>query len=166
MQISKARSFSVATVLTAIKVDTMIHKCSLKLGLLYMFLMLGIFGFSQKNTPAQRADSLIKLMTLDEKVGQLHQLSSDFATGPITQDGDKQGQVRRGEIGSMLNLMGAARTRQLQTLAMQSRLKIPLLFGQDIIHGFRTTFPIPLAEAASWDLQAIELSARIAAIEA
>nr|MCU0374074.1 glycoside hydrolase family 3 C-terminal domain-containing protein [Chitinophagaceae bacterium] len=66
----------------------------------------------------------------------------------------------------MLNIVGAARTRQLQELALKSRLRIPLLFGQDVIHGFRTTFPIPLAEAASWDLTAIERSARIAAIEA
>lgn len=123
-------------------------------------------AFSQKKSPAQRADSLLKLMTLEEKVGQLHQLSSDFATGPIKPEGDKQGQIRRGELGSMLNVMGAARTRQLQQIALQSKRKIPLLFGQDIIHGFRTTFPIPLGEAASWDLNLIEKSARIAATEA
>ena len=69
-------------------------------------------------------------------------------------------------LGSMLNVTGVEHTRQLQEIAMQSRLKIPLLFGQDIIHGYRTTFPIPLAEAASWDLKAIQLSARIAATEA
>jgi beta-glucosidase len=66
----------------------------------------------------------------------------------------------------MINVTGEEHTRTLQEIAMQSRLKIPLLFGQDIIHGYRTTFPIPLAEAASWDLDAIRLSARIAAIEA
>jgi len=66
----------------------------------------------------------------------------------------------------MLNVTGVDHTRTLQELALQSRLKIPLLFGQDIIHGYRTIFPIPLAEAASWDLEAIEQSARIAAIEA
>nr|MCU0335110.1 glycoside hydrolase family 3 C-terminal domain-containing protein [Chitinophagaceae bacterium] len=121
---------------------------------------------AQRKTAAQRADSVLKLMTLAEKVGQLHQLSSDFATGPIAPAGDKQAQVRSGHMGSLLNLMGAARTRQLQEIAMQSRLKIPLLFGQDVIHGYRTTFPIPLAEAASWDLPAIEQAARIAATEA
>lgn len=121
---------------------------------------------AQTKTAAQRADSVLKLMTLAEKVGQLHQLSSDFATGPIQPQGDRQAAIRRGELGSMLNLMGAARTRQLQEIAMQSRLKIPLLFGQDVLHGYRTTFPIPLAEAASWDLPAIEQSARIAATEA
>ena len=68
-------------------------------------------------------------------------------------------------LGSILNVTGVEHTRQLQEMAMQSRLKIPLLFGQDIIHGYRTTFPIPLGEAASWDLDAIGLSARIAATE-
>jgi beta-glucosidase len=112
-------------------------------------------------------DSLIRLMTLEEKIGQMNQYSSDFAvTGPITKDGDKQTQVRKGMIGSYLNVTGAERTRSLQEIAMQSRLKIPLLFGQDVIHGYRTIFPLPLAEAASWDMEAIELSARIAAIEA
>jgi beta-glucosidase len=112
-------------------------------------------------------DSLIRLMTLDEKIGQMNQYSSDFAaTGPITKDGDKQTQVRKGMIGSYLNVTGAERTRSLQEIAMQSRLKIPLLFGQDVIHGYRTIFPLPLAEAASWDMEAIERSARIAAIEA
>ncbi|TWI79260.1 beta-glucosidase [Lacibacter cauensis] len=112
-------------------------------------------------------DSLLRIMTLEEKIGQMNQYSSDFAaTGPITKDGDKQTQIRKGLIGSYLNVTGAERTRSLQEIAMQSRLKIPLLFGQDVIHGYRTIFPLPLAEAASWDMDAIELSARIAAIEA
>lgn len=136
------------------------------IGFFFMSFATVNFAMAQPGSAFRRADSVLRLMTLDEKVGQLHQLSSDFATGPITHDGDKQGQVRRGEMGSMLNLMGAARTGQLQEMAMQTRLKIPLLFGQDVIHGYRTTFPIPLAEAASWDLPAIEQSARIAAIEA
>ena len=115
----------------------------------------------------QRVDSLLKLMTLDEKVGQLNQYSGDWShTGPITKDGDKQNQVRNGQLGSMLNIIGVQHTKELQEMAMQSRLKIPLLFGQDVIHGFKTTFPIPLAEAASWDTAAIRLSARIAATEA
>ena len=121
---------------------------------------------AQQKTNEQKADSVLKLMTLAEKIGQMNQYSSDFAaTGPITKDGDKQTQVKNGSIGSYLNVIGAERTRSLQEIAMQSRLKIPLLFGQDVIHGFRTTFPIPLAEAASWDLSAIQVSARIAAIE-
>ncbi len=135
--------------------------CSLSL------LLLAFTAAAQPKTNEQKADSVLKLMTLAEKIGQMNQYSSDFAaTGPITKDGDKQNQVRNGSIGSYLNVVGAQRTRSLQEIAMQSRLKIPLLFGQDVIHGFRTTFPIPLAEAASWDLPGIEQSARIAAIEA
>jgi beta-glucosidase len=88
------------------------------------------------------------------------------ATGPLTNDDNLLTQIKAGKVSSMLNVTGVARTRELQDLAMQTRLRIPLLFGQDIIHGYRTTFPIPLAEAASWDLEAIERSARIAAIEA
>lgn len=123
--------------------------------------------FGQKKNTDQKVDSVLKLMTLDEKVGQMNQYNGDWdATGPITNDGDKQNQIKKGMVGSMLNVTGVEHTRQLQEIAMQSRLKIPLLFGQDIIHGYRTTFPVPLAEAASWDLKAIELSARIAATEA
>lgn len=132
-----------------------------------------VLSFSAQNISAQinpidrSVDSLLRLMTLEEKVGQLHQITSDFAaTGPITQDGEKQDRVRKGMVGSYLNVTGAARTRSLQEIAMQSRLKIPLLFAQDVIHGFRTIFPLPLAEAASWDMDAIERSARIAAKEA
>lgn len=123
--------------------------------------------FGQIDDVTRRVDSLMSLMTLEEKVGQLNQLSSDFiSTGPITCDGEKQDRVRQGKVGSYLNVTGAARTRSLQEIAMQSRRKIPLLFAQDVIHGYRTIFPIPLAEAASWDLAAIERSARIAASEA
>lgn len=122
---------------------------------------------SQQASIGRRVDSLIAKMTLEEKAAQLHQISNPFsATGPITPVGDYMQQIKEGKIGSMLNIVGAERTRQLQELAMQSRLKIPLLFAQDVIHGFRTTFPLPLAEAASWDLPAMERSARIAAIEA
>lgn len=122
---------------------------------------------AQKKTIDQRVDSVLRLMTLDEKVGQLNQYSGEWAqTGPITHDGDKQNQIRRGQVGSMLNVMGFEHTTQMQQMARESRLKIPLILGQDVIHGYRTTFPLPLAEAASWDLPAIELSARIAATEA
>ncbi len=137
----------------------------------FIFLIFGTILFcpsnAQKKTVDQKVDSVLKLMTLNEKVGQMNQYNGDWdATGPITNDGDKQNQIRKGMVGSMLNVTGVEHTRKLQEIAMQSRLKIPLLFGQDIIHGYRTTFPVPLAEAASWDLEAIELSARIAAREA
>ena len=123
--------------------------------------------YAQKKTIPQKVDSVLRLMTLEEKIGQMNQYNGDWdATGPITKDGDKQNQIRKGMLGSMLNVTGVEHTRQLQEMAMQSRLRIPLLFGQDIIHGYRTTFPIPLGEAASWDLDAIQRSARIAATEA
>jgi beta-glucosidase len=122
---------------------------------------------AQHKTINQKVDSVLKLMTLDEKIGQMNQYNGDWdATGPITKDGDKQNQIRKGMLGSILNVTGVDHTRQLQEIAMESRLKIPLLFGQDIIHGYRTIFPIPLAEASSWDTSAIKLSARIAATEA
>ncbi|MGC4231439.1 MAG: beta-glucosidase BglX [Niabella sp.] len=117
-------------------------------------------------TVERRIDSILKLMSLEEKIGQMNQYNGPWAaTGPLTNDDKLLDQVREGKVGSMLNVTGVKRTRELQQLALQSRLKIPLLFGQDVIHGYRTTFPLPLAEAASWDLQAIERSARIAAIE-
>jgi beta-glucosidase len=122
---------------------------------------------AQNKTIDAKVDSVLRLMTLQEKIGQLNQYSGDWAaTGPITQDGDKQNQVRKGMLGSLLNVTGVEHTKALQEIAMQSRMKIPLLFGQDVIHGYRTIFPIPLAEAASWDTAAIRLSARIAATEA
>jgi len=114
----------------------------------------------------QKVNALLKQMTIEEKIGQLNQYSGDgAATGPITVNPNKQLEIKGGLLGSMLNVLGTTYTRQYQEFAMQSRLKIPLLFGQDVIHGYKTTFPIPLAEAASWDLEAITLSARISATE-
>ena len=130
-------------------------------------LLVYCFGFSQQKSLDQKVNALLKLMTLEEKLGQLNQYTGDNqATGPITINPNKEAEIKAGLIGSMLNVLGTKYTRQYQELAMQSRLKIPLLFGQDVVHGNKTTFPIPLAEAASWDLEAIELAARIAAIEA
>jgi len=122
---------------------------------------------AQQSMIDYKVDSVLRLMTLDEKIGQLNQYNDDhLVTGPVTIDKDKATQIRQGQVGSLLNCIGTARTKKWQAIAMQSRLKIPLLFGQDVIHGFKTTFPIPLAEAASWDLEAIKLSAHIAATEA
>ncbi|MCZ4243989.1 glycoside hydrolase family 3 N-terminal domain-containing protein [Pedobacter punctiformis] len=114
----------------------------------------------------KKIDSVLKLMTLDEKIGQLNQYTGDRdATGPITNNPNKLKDIKDGKLGSMLNVRGAKETREVQEVAMQSRMKIPLIFGLDVIHGYRVTFPIPLAEAASWDLKAIENSARVAARE-
>lgn len=127
---------------------------------------LGITISAQKSID-QKVTELMAKMTLEEKIGQLNQYNDDItATGPITKDADKAGQVRAGKLGSILNAIGVKNTKNWQDQAMQSRLKIPLLFGQDVIHGFRTTFPIPLGETATWDMNLIEKSARIAAIEA
>ncbi|WJS96273.1 glycoside hydrolase family 3 C-terminal domain-containing protein [Flavobacterium johnsoniae] len=129
--------------------------------------MLSLFASAQQQSIDQKVNDLLKKMTIEEKIGQLNQYTGDNqATGPITINPNKQNEIKQGLIGSMLNVIGTKYTRGYQELAMQSRLKIPLLFGQDVIHGFKTTFPIPLAEAASWDLAAIELGARVAATEA
>lgn len=129
--------------------------------------MLSLLASAQQQTIDQKVNDLLKKMTIEEKVGQLNQYTGDNqATGPITINPNKQAEIKAGLIGSMLNVIGTKYTRGYQELAMQSRLKIPLLFGQDVIHGYKTTFPLPLAEAASWDLAAIELGARVAATEA
>ncbi|MBF4506796.1 glycoside hydrolase family 3 C-terminal domain-containing protein [Flavobacterium sp. JLP] len=133
----------------------------------FALLMVTFFAAAQQETIDQKVNALLKKMTIEEKIGQLNQYTGDnSATGPITINPNKQAEIKAGLVGSMLNIIGTKYTRQYQELAMQSRLKIPLLFGQDVIHGYKTTFPIPLAEAASWDLPAIELAARVAATEA
>lgn len=114
-----------------------------------------------------RVDSVMALMSLDDKIGQLNLLTSDWdVTGP-TMRKDYEDLIRQGKIGSIFNAHTAAYTRKLQKIAMEeSKLKIPILFGYDVIHGHKTIFPVPLGEAASWDLAAIELGARVSAIEA
>jgi beta-glucosidase len=113
------------------------------------------------------ADSLLALMTLDEKLGQLTQLpAGSDQTGPTVDAGGLQ-QVREGRLGAFLNLWGADVTRRFQRVAVEeSRLHIPLLLGYDVIHGMRTIFPVPLAMAASFDSVAAARAARIAALEA
>lgn len=113
------------------------------------------------------ADSLLRLMTLDEKIGQLVQAPAAWGqTGPAAPAGG-DAQVRAGKIGSFLSFWGADATRKMQRVAVeQSRLHIPLLFAQDVIHGWRTTFPVPLASASSFDSARVAGAARIAATEA
>ncbi|OXB03127.1 glycosyl hydrolase [Flavobacterium oncorhynchi] len=133
----------------------------------FLLLMVTFFAAAQQETIDQKVNALLKKMTIEEKIGQLNQYSNDNSiTGPITINPNKQTEIKNGLVGSMLNVTGVESTRNYQKLAMQSRLKIPMLFGQDVIHGYKTTFPLPLAEAASWDLEAIELAARVAATEA
>jgi beta-glucosidase len=116
----------------------------------------------------KKIDNLIKQMTLEEKVGQMTQYSGrEEATGPIKANENQIDDLKNGRIGSMLNVTGAENTRQMQKLVMEnSRMKIPLIFGLDVIHGYKTIFPVPLGEAACWDTEAIEKSARVAATEA
>ncbi len=139
---------------------------------LFCLLSIGCHLFAQQRATnavgiEKKIDVLMSKMTLDEKIGQLNQYTGDRnATGPVTANSTKYQDIKAGKVGAMLNVRGVADTRMVQGIAMQSRLKIPLLFGLDVIHGYRTTFPVPLAEASSWDMDAIELSARTAATEA
>lgn len=114
-----------------------------------------------------RVHALLSRMTLEEKVGQLVQISSPGnLTGPGRSSPDVA-EIQAGRVGSMLNVVGAEECMKWQRLAVtSSRLHIPLIFGLDVIHGYRTIFPIPLATASSWDLKAIEHGERIAAEEA
>ncbi len=116
-----------------------------------------------------KIDSVLALMTLEEKVGQLVQYNGSWdLTGPASELDNKQKEknLKKGLVGSMLNVLSVEATREAQKLIMDnSRMKIPLIFGYDVIHGYKTIFPIPLGETASWDLEALERSARIAAIE-
>lgn len=125
------------------------------------FLFLPSISFSQnKENKEKFVSNLIKQMTLEEKVGQLWQISGDFATGPGGENMGGLKAIAEGKVGSVLNVSGVNNVRKFQEAALQSRLKIPLVFGMDVIHGFRTGFPIPLAEASSFDLEIIEQGAR------
>ena len=116
-------------------------------------------------------DDLISQMTIAEKAGQMNQYNGFWdATGPMP-EGDYQkkryNELKNGQVGSMLNVIGVEEIRALQKIAVEeTRLGIPLIFGHDVIHGYKTMFPIPLAESSSWDLELMEKSARIAATEA
>src|SRR5437867_4285650 len=124
----------------------------------------GVSAILPAQTPAPRRniDSLLARMTLEEKLGQLNLPSVDNRPSA-----EQLELLRKGLVGGFLNLTGAAATRETQRVAVtESRLGIPLLLGYDVIHGYRTTFPIPLAEASTWDLAAVEATAHAAAREA
>src|SRR5688572_14705825 len=112
-------------------------------------------------------DALLKKMTLEEKIGQLNLPSVGFdVTGPIVSQGVEE-KIKKGLVGGVFNTFTPIAVRKLQEMAVkEARLKIPLLFGYDVIHGHRTIFPIPLGLAASWDIDLIERTARAAAEEA
>ena len=115
----------------------------------------------------QFINGLMAKMTLEEKLGQLNlPASSDFVTGAVSSS-DVAEKVKAGKVGGVFNIRSVTKIKELQEFAVKNtRLHIPLLFGMDVIHGYRTTFPIPLGLSASWDMQLIEKSARIAASEA
>lgn len=113
-----------------------------------------------------RVEQLLKQMTLQEKAGQMTQFSIGTPTGPGTGRSDYKEMVAKGQVGSVLNLSGTSQTNAMQKIAVEkSRLHIPLIFGLDIIHGYRTSFPIPLGLSASWNPELIERVARLAAQE-
>ena len=138
--------------------------------------------FAQKKTSATpvyknakiainlRIADLLQRMTIEEKAGQLNQLNGGVFTGPALNDAgqkEKVQMVREGKIGSFLNVTGVKETKNIQHVAVEeSRLGIPILFAFDVIHGYKTIFPIPLAEACSWDLPQIEINSAVAAKEA
>ena len=147
-----------------------------KLRLLYFLPALFCAVFTVKTTAqiyrpsAQTEERVLKLldkMTLEEKIGQLTLYTTDWgSTGPTIREGYKN-DIRSGACGNLFNSHTVGFVRDLQRIAVEeTRLKIPLLFGFDVIHGYKTIFPIPLGEAASWDLEAIEKSARVASTEA
>jgi len=112
-------------------------------------------------------DALMKKMTLDEKLGQLNLPGAgDIVTGQAS-NSDIAKKIEQGKVGGLFNIKSVAKIKEVQKLAVEkSRLKIPLLFGMDVIHGYETVFPIPLGLSCTWDMQLVEKSARIAAIEA
>lgn len=112
-------------------------------------------------------NDLMSKMTLEEKIGQLNLPSSgDITTGQAKSSNIAE-KIKKGQVGGLFNIKGVEKIKEVQRIAVeQSRLKIPLIFGMDVIHGYETVFPIPLGMAATWDMAAVEQSARIAAIEA
>tara|TARA_R110002124_G_scaffold89692_1_gene229306 strand:+ start:32055 stop:34280 length:2226 start_codon:yes stop_codon:yes gene_type:complete len=144
----------------------------LYLGLLSFILLLNACSeFSSKNGKdsqyEKQIDSLLSIMTLDEKIGQMTLYTSDMdQTGAFIRPEYKK-DIQSGNVGAIFNAYGAAYTRSLQEMAVnETRLGIPLLFGYDVIHGHRTIFPVPIAEASSWDLKMIQASTEVAAREA
>jgi beta-glucosidase len=114
-----------------------------------------------------RVESILRRMTLDEKIGQLVQYSAGQPTGPGTGRSDYKEMIAAGQIGALLNVIETPLINEYQRIAMEkSRLHIPLLFGLDVLHGFRTEFPIPLGMASTWDPNLVEKASRVAASEA
>lgn len=135
--------------------------------LLALLLPLGLQAQKPPQDMDRFLDNLLKRMTLEEKIGQLNlPVTGEITTGQA-KSSDIATKIKRGEVGGLFNLKGVDKIRDVQRLAVEnSRLGIPLLFGMDVIHGYETIFPIPLGLSCTWDIPAIEESARIAAVEA
>lgn len=138
--------------------------------LFFLSTTLFVNGQVKSSMIEKRVDSVLALMTLEEKVGQMNQYNGFWnVTGPAPEGGaaqKKYNDLRKGLVGSMINVRGVDQVRAVQKIVVEeSRLGIPLIIGFDAIHGYKTTSPIPLGEAASWDMEAIELSARVTALE-
>ena len=143
----------------------------------YLFFLAAIFSFSSSSAQQKKANTdqqmnifikdLLSKMTLEEKIGQLNLLTGGEATTGSVVSTDVESKIKKGQVGGMFSLTTPARIRKAQEIAVtQTRLKIPIIFGQDVIHGYKTTFPIPLALSSTWDLALIEKTARVAAVEA
>ncbi len=135
-----------------------------------IFCLAGFQATAQQTNDAKMKtfiDALMKKMTLEEKLGQLNLPGSgDIVTGQA-QSSDIGKKIREGKVGGLFNIKSVAKIRDVQKVAVEeSRLKIPLIFGMDVIHGYETVFPIPLGLSCTWDMQLVENSARIAAVEA
>jgi beta-glucosidase len=133
-------------------------------------LPLALISCDQKESTTamdEKIDSLLRVMTLEEKIGQLNLPSAGQFTTGQAQNSDIAKKIEQGKVGGLFNIKGVAAIREMQKIAVErSRLKIPLLFGMDVIHGYESVFPIPLGLSCTWDVQAIEKSARVAAHEA
>lgn len=139
----------------------------------FILLVLASCSTKKNKTPnnispyAAKVDSILSLMTLEEKIGQLNLPSAGDITTGQTQSSDIAKKIEEGKVGGLFNIKSAKKIREVQKIAVEkSRLKIPLIFGMDVIHGYETTFPIPLGLSSSWDMEMIQKTARIAAIEA
>jgi beta-glucosidase len=138
-----------------------------KIAFVFVFsLLLHNLSFAQNAKRDQFVASLMKKMTIDEKLGQLNLLVGGEATTGSVVSSNVESKLKAGKVGGIFSLSSPEKTRKAQELALQSRLKIPAIFGMDVIHGYRTMFPIPLGMSATWDMDLIEKSARMAAQEA
>ncbi len=139
---------------------------TLLLAVLFTLPNLGVTMTESKDYTS-KINSLLSRMTVEEKIGQLSQYSGTELTGPKGGKIDVKEEIKKGRVGSLLNVTGAEETEKLQNVAMkQSRLGIPIIFGLDVIHGYKTIFPVPLAMASSWDMDMIKQASKAAAIEA